>query len=243
MANNQTPAQFMKQFLGSTLVMVMTAWLVAGCDVGPEAPAPKAARRPKPVKPKVVLVRTNAPKPVKAIVPGTAEYLDMKNGFRDAAFGQSESEFSNLVLKEKDEARQLATYVRTGDVLSLETVPLETIEYSFFKGRLYRIVLKWKVEHRESALATPPSTELAANCSSLYGRPKRHMTQKDITEYTWSGRKVEVILHEFRMPGAANLTKGGWGIPPTTSGQMVFASIPLRRELELFIASQSQSGL
>lgn len=233
----------MKQFIASTVMVIVVAGLIAGCDYAPESPAPKIVRRPKQIKPKVVMPRTNAPKPVKAVIPGTVEYLDMKNGFRDTAFGQPESDFSNLVLKEKDETRQMATYTRTGDVLSLETVPLETIEYTFFKGRLYRIALKWKLEHPENVLAIPPSTELAVSCSNLYGRPKRHATQKDMTEYSWAGQKVELILDEFRMPGVWVVAKGGWGIPPTTSGQLVFGSVPLRRELELFVANLSQSGL
>lgn len=233
----------MKQFIATTVMVIAAAGLIVGCDYAPDAPAPKTVHRPKQIKPKVVTPRTNAPKPVKAIIPGTAGYLDMKNGFRDVTFGQPESDFSNLVLKKKDESRQMATYTRTGDVLSLESVPLETIEYTFFKGRLYRIALKWELEHPENVLATPPSTELAVSCSNLYGRPKRYATQKDTTAYSWAGQKVELILHEFRMPGAGSAAKGGWGIPPTTSGQLVFGSVPLRHELELYIANLSESGL
>lgn len=230
--------------------MLLVSWLVAGCDFSQNGsqqdPAPKPLHQPKPVEPaapKVPTVRTNAIKQPKPITPGTIQFMDLKNGFRDATFGQSEAEFSNLVLKEKDEPGQLAVYTRTGDLLALESVPLETIEYTFFKHRLYRIALRWKIEHPESVLPTPPSTDLAACCSSLYGKPKRLATRDGYIKYSWIGEKVELILHEFKMPGVANPSKSCWAISPTTSGQLVFSSVPLRHEYESFLAGQAQGGL
>lgn len=251
--NHETPMPDIRHFLKSaphwTLVLLV-AWLAAGCDfpqeVPPDIAPPRPSPRQKPVKPhppRVTNVHTNIVKQPKPVAPGTIEYLDLKNGFRDTTFGQSEAEFSNLVLKEKDDARQLAIYTRTGDLLALDSVPLETIEYTFFKHRLYRIALRWKIEHPESVLTTPPSTELAASCSSLYGKPKRLATRDEAIKYSWIGEKVEIILHEFRMPGVANPKKPGWAISPTTSGQLVFGSVPLRHEHELFVAGQTQGGL
>jgi hypothetical protein len=236
---------FMRTFVTPAIIAGLTVWLVTGCDVGPDRPAPKSARRTKTVKHEpVARQKTTKPaKPAKEIVPGTPEYLDEKNGFRDAMFGQPETEFSNLILKEKDDARQSATYTRTGDVLSLENVPLETIEYTFYKGQLSRITIKWQVQHRESALATPPSSELAVTLATVYGRPKSRSVQKDCTKYSWTGKKVEILMHEFRMAGVAGSVKNGWTIPPTTSGELVMQSIPLRHELEAFLASQTHGGL
>ena len=105
--------------------------------------------------------------------------MDSKYGFRDATFGQTEGDFSNLVLKEKDEVNQMATYTRTGDVLDLEGVPLQTIEYFFFKNQLVRVVLQWRIIHSDSVSTLPPSTDMAIRCTSLYGKPKRQVRQKD----------------------------------------------------------------
>lgn len=236
----------MKRFVVSTVVMSLAAWLVTGCDFGPDKSVSKPAPRPKVVKHAPTPPPPKLPKhskPPKEAIPGTSEYLDEKNGFRDVTFGQSDADFSNLIFKEKDEKQQLVTYTRTGDVLSLESVPLETIEYTFFKGQLSQIMLKWQVQHRESVLAVPPSSEMAVTLSTIYGRPKRRATQKDCTRYFWGGKKVEIIMHEFRMPGVATTAKTGWSIPPTTSGQIVIQSIPLRRELDSFLASQAHGGL
>ncbi|MCX6896614.1 MAG: hypothetical protein NTZ16_14210 [Verrucomicrobia bacterium] len=226
--------------------MSLAAWLATGCDIGPDKPASKPVHRPKVAKRAPTTATPKSSKHLKLpkeAVPGTAEYLDEKNGFRDVTFGQSDADFSNLIFKEKDEKQQLATYTRTGDVLSLETVPLETIEYTFFKGQLSQIMLKWQVQHQESVLAIPPSTEMAVTLSTIYARPKRRAAQKDCTKYSWAGKKVEIMMHEFRMPGVAAPAKTGWTIPPTTSGQMIIQSIPLRHELESFLASQAHGGL
>jgi hypothetical protein len=172
---------------------------------------------------------------------GTPEYMDSKYGFRDASFGQSEGDFSNLVLKEKDPMDFTATYTRTGDVLDLEGVPLQSIEYFFFKNQLVRVMLKWRITHSDIVTALPPSTDMAIRCTTLYGKPKRKSIQKDMTQYIWKGQKESIIINEFRLPGVANALKDkiGWAIPPTTTGQMIIDSITLQQEAELFMANQA----
>lgn len=237
----------MKNFIVPMVLLGAVVGLVSGCGDYSDSPPPKTVHhKPKPKTKPIVAERTRPARPPKQVLVGTADYLDSKNGFRDVTFGLPESDFNNLVLKEKDETHQLATYTRSGDILNLEEVPLESIEYTFFNGLLARVTLKWKLEHPDSLVAAAPSTEMAARCSELYGRPKRQSIRKDSIQYTWSGRKVEIFLDEFKVPGLANIGKGGWAIPPTTTGQMIFESIPAQRDMKAVMANQifgSQTGL
>lgn len=237
----------MKNFIVYTAVLSILTGLVSGCGDYSDSPAPKTVQHKAKSKAKpVVIERIKPARPPKQILVGTPDYLDSKNGFRDVFFGQPESDFSNLVLKEKDEAHQMATYTRSGDILNLEEVPLESIEYTFFNGQLARVTLKWNLVHPDSLMAAAPSTEVAARCSELYGHPKRQSIRKESTQYTWSGKTVEIFLDEFRVPGLANIGKSGWAIPPTTTGQMIFESIPAEHNMKAVMANQifgSQTGL
>ena len=233
---------------GVTVAILTLVWLLGKYGGYSDSPPPKTVHhKAKPIiKPEVVARAKPLPRPPKPILVGTPDYLDSKNGFRDMVFGQPESDFTNLVLKEEDEAHQLATYTRSGDILNLEEVPLESIEYTFFNGQLARVTLKWNLEHPDSLLAGAPSTEVAARCSELYGHPRRQSVRKDSTQYIWSGKKVEIILDEFQVPGLANIGKSGWAIPPTTTGQMIFESIPAEHNMKAVMANQifgSQTGL
>ena len=237
----------MKLSIVPAMVLVLTVAMLSGCGDFSDAPVTKAAHR-KPATPKKVVAEPKPPKPVKPLEVGTTDYLDSKYGFRDAAFGQPEGDFSNLVLKEKDEVNQVAIYTRSGDVLDLEGVPLQTIEYIFFKNQLVRVILRWRITYRESVVTLPPSTDVAIRCTSLYGRPKRQLRQKDMTQYNWKGQKISILLDEFRLPGVADIykNKSGWAIPPITTGQMIIESIALRQEADTFAANQAlqkQNGL
>src|ERR1700679_1022137 len=92
-----------------------TAWLMTGC--GKEAaPAPRVHHTPKP---KTEVAEKKSAKLPKLVVPGTIAYLDSKNSFRDAVLGTPSSSYSDLALKDRDDAAQTATYTRSGDVLNL----------------------------------------------------------------------------------------------------------------------------
>jgi hypothetical protein len=167
---------------------------------------------------------------VKNVSPGTAAYLDAKNGFRDATLGASHSSFENLVLIERDEAHQLETYTRTGDLLSIEKSPLTSIEYSFFKGQLAWITLKWKMEFNDSPSVLPPSSEMARYFISVYGQPQKRSIKKNDTVMAWRARHVRAVLNESRLPGVPDLIRNRWGIPPTTIGHLMIENVELRRE-------------
>ncbi len=198
-----------------------------------------ARKQPPPVVRKIAPSKLQPAKPSKEILPGTIEYLDMKNGFRDAIFGRWDTNFSNLVLKGQDPERQLKTYTRAGDDLSLEGVPLNSIEYTFFKGQLCKVSLTWKREYPDNAINIPPTTDISVSIAHLYGPPTRHQSKREFVDNTWRGRKAEILLTEFLSSGVADLVNGGWSSPPTTTGQMVFQSIPLLHAEEAYVASQS----
>jgi hypothetical protein len=226
----------MKQSLILTAAVSAAVWLVAGCEQAEQAPPPRVVHH----KPKTDFAQKPKPvKPPKLVLPGTADYLDLKNGFRDVVFGTSESSLSDLVLKEKDDAGQSATYIRSGDLLTLEDVPLQTIEYTFYKSQLAKITVKWKQEFATNDLALPPSTGLAANCTKLYGRPKLQQVQHGASQYVWAGQKVKIQLYETKLPGVADPVGGSWAIPPVTSGVMTIESLPLQRDMDFYSSSQS----
>lgn len=171
--------------------------------------------------------------------PGTIRYLDDKNGFRDVTFGQTDSEISNLVLKRSDDVRQLKTYTRSGDNLTLNSVPLSTIEYTFLKGQLFQIAAKWSVDEKKAVLKNSSTTSLAPFCASLYGPAKRHTNKKEAAEYIWRGKRVELIVNEIHLPGVQDTIRGGWALAPSTKGQMIIEDIDLRKALGAEMASSN----
>jgi hypothetical protein len=212
------------------------AWLMAGCGQE-QSPPPRVHDN---AKPDTELAKKTKPvKLPKLAPPGTAAYLDLKNGFRDVVFGTPATNFSDLVLQGKDDAAQTATYTRSGDVLSLAGVPLQEIDYTFFQDQLSKVTVKWKLEFVTNDFSVPPNTGLAASCTELYGRPKQHQVQRESTEYVWSGQRVKILLDEIKLPGVANPGGGGWAVAPVTSGEMVIQSIPLCRDMDVYISSQS----
>ena len=214
------------------------AWLMTGCG-REEAPAPRVHHT---AKPKTEVAQNKPAKLPKLIVPGTAAYLDLKNGFRDVVFGTPSGSFNDLVLKDRDDAAQTATYTRSGDVLNIGGVPLQEIDYTFFKDQLAKIAVKWKLEFATNDFSTPPSSGLAANCTELYGRPRETQKQRESAQYVWSGQRVNIQLSEIKLPGVAAPGGGSWAIAPVTTGQMVIRSIPLSQDMDVYISSQSAPG-
>jgi hypothetical protein len=182
-------------------------------------------------------------RPSKGARPGTSAYLDLKNGFRDVAFGASETSFNDLVLIDAEQAQQLKTYTRTSDVLSLDGMPLESIEYTFFKGQFFRVTLRWKIEHPESPEFEPRINDLARDCSDLYGHPRQLTRREDGVYFVWRGRKVEIILDGFNRAGLTNVVKKKWDIPPTETGKMTILDLSLRRDADMAAAAGEVQGV
>ena len=228
----------MKRLLSSTLILVAVGLLMTGCKKS-APPPPKAkkqtkiALKPEP-KPKVIKL----PKEKETRL-GTIGYLDSKNGLRDVTFGVASDIVPGLVLVEEDEGKQLRTYVRSNDDLSLGDMPLTKIEYTFFEDKLCQVTLYWNLTYPDNTLRMPPTTELAGQCTMLYGRPAKRSTTKDSTYYVWSGKKVGLMITELRLPGVDDQIRGDWGVPPTTTGEMVIYSQPIRRNATALIASSA----
>jgi hypothetical protein len=197
----------------------------------PPAKAPQPARAPQSAK---------APQPKPVITPGSIKYLDYKGGFRDAILSQKDSSFTNLVLKTQNDKLGIKTFTRPDEELSLGGIPLEGIEYSFFNGQLYKILIKWRIEQKEPGSGTPPMVTLAPFCAGLYGSPTRHAVKKDETQLQWRGQQVELTLSESVTHGVRDSLKGGWAIPPAASGLMVMEGIALRKAVTAMLASATE---
>lgn len=209
------------------------AWLGAGCGENPQnSQKPKAPKAP-PAKREVrkpKAAESKPAKPVKSAVPGKIVFLDFKSGFRDATLGDGVAKFENLVLVRRDEARELETYTRTGDVLAVENMPLTAVEYVFFRGQLAWISLKWKMEYDDSPSVLPPPSDMPRYCANLYGPPsKRSRSRSNDLSQTWRGRRTTLVLNESRLPGVPDLIRSRWGIPPTTIGELTIESVALRQ--------------
>ena len=234
----------------------LSVTLLAGCDLGRPSLKERRTKRTEAAKEQRTAAAAaaaaakssskssrsvKAPQPKPVITPGSVKYLDYMGGFRDVVLGLKKSSFTNLVLKTQDDQRELMTFTRPDEELSLGGIPLEGIEYKFFKGQLYQILVKWRVEQKDPVPGTPPVVTLAPFCASLYGPPRRRVINKDGTELRWSGRRVELTLSESVIHGVRDSLKGGWAIPPGASGQMVMDKIDLRKAVTAMLASSTEA--
>lgn len=228
------------------LFLVAAIAIASGCKDKPKANAPAQTRAP------IANEQANyaeagfqsaerpSSKPIgrqDAADPGQLLYLDAKNGFRDVTFGQTEGDIPNLVLKRSDEKRGVKTYIRTDDLMVLNDMPLSSIEYTFLKGELFQIVVKWTSEEKNAVLKNSPTKSLAPFCASLYGPAKHRLVKKDSAEYIWRGKKVELFVTETRLSGVPDTIHGGWAMPPSTRGTMIIGDIELRKALGAEVAA------
>jgi hypothetical protein len=237
-----------KQLFVLAFTATVVGWLGAGCEeqAGPQTAKDRTAQRTN----RAARAAQRKSRPAKAtneIRAGTIGYLDAKNGFRDVTFGQSETSITDLVEATRDEARQLKTCMRSGETMSLHGVPLERVEYRFYRGELYAIQLDWKIEHADSAVNQPPTTDISIYCAQEFGKPRSSRVSKDGTHYVWHGRRVEIVLSESLLPGVADPAKrDSWALPPTTTGRMLIRNLLLSRAAQAGVAShpmQTTNGL
>ena len=232
----------MKTLINLFLIAGISLGLAAGCKKRPQAKHVTPATNEPAAYPESAFAPTKKTptKPVKEeALPGTLRYLDAKNGFRDVTFGESESGIPNLVLKSSDEARGLKTYIRSDENLSLNGVPLRSVEYTFLKGELFKVIARWSVEEKGAVLKNSATTSLAPFCASLYGPARKRAAKKDSPEYIWRGKHVELILNESHLPGVPDAVHGGWAMTPSTKGEMLIESIDRRKALGAEMASSN----
>ena len=231
----------MRRWILLVVVSGLSLGLLAGCrrTERTERQAPQKARKAQRTN-TVAAVKVKRPvrtRSAPAVAPGSIKYLDCKNGFRDVVFGQQESNLTSLVLVRQDVLRQVKTFTRAGEELSLGSVPLDSVEYNSFQGQLYQVLIKWRMEQKNPALETAPAVTLAPFCASLYGPPQRHLVRKTGTELKWRGRRVELTLTETVIPGVPDKLNGGWAITPAVTGIMIVENIELRKALATMVAS------
>lgn len=229
-------AMSMRRLVSLTFLAAVAGWLGAGCD---QPVSPVARKKAQPQTNRVS--RATAPKPAKpakAIRTGAIDYLDAQNGIRDVTFGQTDKSIPNLVETSRDDARQLKTCTRSDEAKTLHGVPLTRVEYKLFRGELYAMQFEWKLVHPVNTFDRPPTTDLSVHLAAEYGAPRKHHVTKDGTDYAWRGRRVEINLTESLLPGVADVVKGGWAIPPTTTGLMLIRNLALSRAAESGVAAK-----
>lgn len=111
--------------------------------------------------------------------------LDEKNGFRDVMFGQSIATVKGLVPLSKSPANS-REYKRPSDLLKIEGEPLKSITYTFYRGVLSEVVVKYTTEAARTKLLQ--SLQLAYG----YGVDSTLAAGPDGT--MWIGKKVGMVL-------------------------------------------------
>jgi hypothetical protein len=171
------------------------------------------------------------PPPVSAVVaPGSVDYLDFKNGFRDVVFGSKPADYKNMVLVGQDQAsgNTYAVFRRSSDALTLNGIPLNSIDYKFLNNALFCVSLGWDMQFTNTvvvddfegssgirlptygyALSLPSG--LASYVETLYGKPNEEDlketpsasgSSKRIGSRTvsrgWHGKKVSLKFFELQ---------------------------------------------
>ena len=130
-----------------------------------------------------------------ALAQGSFYELDAKNGFRDAKLGAPLSSFSDMRLTNYKDILGYATiYERVNDNKRLGNVPLNRIDYYFYKGRLCSITLIADAKYFGDVLHT---LHTAYGDALIPGG----FSMKGEIDYHWYGKKAMLYCKTFRIPG------------------------------------------
>ncbi|WP_151087351.1 hypothetical protein [Hymenobacter baengnokdamensis] len=120
--------------------------------------------------------------------------LDEKNGFRTLHFGDDISQMPTAKLVE---ARGDSKYYeRTDENLKIGEADLKSINYGFYKDKLYFIIIKTE--------SLSNSRALKAALEAQYGRGYR--SNQYIEEYFWLGKVMTMSYSENSLDGSAKVT-------------------------------------
>lgn len=111
--------------------------------------------------------------------------LDEKNGFRDVTFGQALSTVKGLVPLSKSPANS-REYKRPADLLKIEGEPLKSITYTFYRGVLSEVVVKYTTAAARAKLLQ--SLQLA------YGYGVDSTLAAGPAGTIWLGKRVGMVL-------------------------------------------------
>lgn len=118
---------------------------------------------------------------------GSIDFLDYKNGFRDAHFGALPAEVPGL--GPLTETGELSCGRRPDDRLQIGNAKLSAVEYCFFEGKLARITIIFD---------TVVDTEIAVEgLREAWGQPLSIVRSPDPSiarRLTWTGDNVRAML-------------------------------------------------
>lgn len=124
--------------------------------------------------------------------------LDEKNGFRDVTFGQTIATVGGLIPLSKSPANS-RKYQRPADVLKIDGEPLKSITYTFYRGLLSAVVVKYTTAAARAKLLQ--SLQLA------YGYGVDSTLAAGPAGTIWLGKNVGMVLgNAGELPGELLLT-------------------------------------
>ena len=119
--------------------------------------------------------------------------LDEKNGFRDVTFGQSLAAVKGLIPLSKSPADS-REYQRPADVLKIDGEPLKSITYTFYRGVLSEVLVKYTTAAARAKLLQ--SLHLA------YGYGMDSTLTAGAAGTIWLGKSVGMVLgNDGELPG------------------------------------------
>ncbi len=122
------------------------------------------------------------------------EKLDEKNGFRDMKFGIPFNSFKNLIITGSDGDHKF--YTKSGEVLKLGNYDLKSIDYGFYKNKLYSIYIETD--------GYSNSTGVLSIMENLYGKGNQRI--EGIEEYLWDGKNVKLSYRQNSIDYSATIT-------------------------------------
>ena len=152
--------------------------------------------------------------------------LDDTFTFRGIKLRSKPDEISGLVLTGPENEYGVQIFRSKEDKLSFNGVPLQSITYIFFRGRLCVISLQWWSKGPESQL---PKAENFI--TSQYGKPTKKTRQKSddgaatFDFLDWTGPKAGIHITNFTAPMQD-------GKIPFTSGHVSVLDVELEQQME-----------
>jgi len=121
--------------------------------------------------------------------------LDDKYGFRDMKFGTDISEYQTMSLVESSKDSLTKYYIKTDEKLNIGKFDLKSINYGFYKGKLFFVYIKTK--------GYINSRGVLATLEELYG--KGYQSNQYIDNYDWFGNLVVASYDENSITNDAKI--------------------------------------
>ncbi len=106
--------------------------------------------------------------------------LDEKNGFREMKFGDSISNYKDMIPVSHSKDSSVIFYRKRNDKLTIAKNYTASVIYAFYKGHFF--LVKIKIDTREG------STYLLHEMQNKYGKGFKNYPERE--QYIWSGKRV-----------------------------------------------------